>query len=82
MTGIELRAQMNFEKALTIGSIVETRWTSCYRYYTSKAEVLKVNENSIVIKPLEVADFDKVNIPRIYNLRRWSGDNGVFPYQA
>lgn len=84
MTGQELKSIYEFENNLTPGNNVMLYWTNCYDDYATVAVVVRVNAYSIV-GALKTAygpypAGHKINVPRITDLKRYSGRNRAKPF--
>jgi hypothetical protein len=83
----QVNNQIDFERELVPGAVVLACWTSCYRYYSAKAEVVRVNSASVRIRLVECLTGQgyspgrEFSLPRFY-ADRWSVNNGVFAFNA
>lgn len=88
MTGKELQQLFDFDAALTIGQIVEIRWTNSHHYFHAKAKVVKLNEKSVKaellvavgVPPMNYPVGQVISAPRIKNFKGWTCNNCVQEY--
>jgi hypothetical protein len=47
MTADEVKGMLDFNDSLTVGTVVEIRWTTGGSYYAGRAEIVKLCEKSL-----------------------------------
>ena len=85
----DLGAVFQFEDRLTEGDVVEARWTNSHRYFTARADVVRINARTVrVVLAEDVGPYPvghEIVCERVTQLLsqsgpRWSINNGVFPH--
>jgi len=88
VTAEEFRQVVNFENSLKIGDTVMAHWTNCGYDWAGKAEVVAINRKSFGVRLIEdVGDpkgmgypaGQRLNIPRLVQIERWSVNNRLAP---
>lgn len=91
MDARDFRNIVNFEESLKPGCYVLARWTNSGRYFYGKAEVVRVNAQSIRVRLLETVAPDfwggypgghEIVCPRLAigsGMKQWSANNRVEP---
>ena len=71
---------------LVVGDLVEVRWTNSHQYFAGRAQVAKINKQSLRCTLLEWVATDGLSYPVGQTIivpaqyaPRWSPNNGVFP---
>jgi hypothetical protein len=78
---------VQFNRGLQTGQAVEARWTNSFRYYSGRAEVMRVNQASARVRLLQpvgngaypLGHVLVLPLPFQSGMDRWSRSNGVFP---
>jgi len=73
---------MSMAESLTVGMVVEARWTNSHNYYAEPAEVVRVNRSSVRVRVLDgYLKGREIPLPLIF-ANGWSQSNGSFTFDA
>ena len=87
MTANDLKDVLSFEKTLTVGQVVEARWTNNGKAPVVPATVVKINQKSVIVTLNENThpeffggwrEGQRIKLER-FGSTSWSYNNGVFP---
>lgn len=74
--------KMSVGEFLTVGMVVEARWTNSHSYYAEPAEVVRVNRSSVRVRVLDgYLKGREIPLPLIF-ANGWSQNNGSFTFDA
>jgi hypothetical protein len=88
---LNLIKQMRWESGITLGAVVEVRWTNSNRFYTGKGTIAKLNEATVRVALTEHVPSQigyggypvgqEIRVPRSTpkGMKLWSWNNCILP---